>query len=74
MFNNAVSDAELEHGMSEWRKRPVVVKAKQLRNAVQVKTLEGTMTGDVGDWLIKGVNGEFYPCKDDIFKKTYERV
>lgn len=37
-----------------------------------VKTLEGTMQGHVGDWLIKGVAGEFYFCKPDIFEQTYE--
>lgn len=39
-----------------------------------VKTLEGNMTAKANDWLIKGVNGEIYPCKPDIFEKTYERV
>lgn len=39
-----------------------------------VSTLEGTMAADVGDWIIKGVAGEFYPCKDEIFKQTYEEV
>jgi hypothetical protein len=32
------------------------------------------MKGNIGDWLITGVNGEQYPCKDDIFKKTYEEI
>ena len=41
---------------------------------VQIKTLEGVMTGRVGDYIIKGVNGEFYPIKEDIFLKTYEKV
>lgn len=41
---------------------------------VWVKTLEGTMKADPGDWIIKGINGEFYPCKPDIFEKTYEKV
>lgn len=36
-----------------------------------IKTLEGVMTANVGDYIIKGVNGEFYPCKPDIFEKTY---
>lgn len=36
-----------------------------------IKTLEGEMRADPGDWIIKGVAGEFYPCKPDIFKKTY---
>jgi quercetin dioxygenase-like cupin family protein len=39
-----------------------------------IQTLEGQMTADVGDWIIKGVKGEFYPCKPDIFAATYEAV
>ena len=37
-----------------------------------VETLEGELTASIGDYIIKGVNGEFYPCKPDIFEKTYE--
>lgn len=37
-----------------------------------IETLEGNMKVSPGDWIIKGVNGEFYPCKPDIFEKTYE--
>lgn len=39
-----------------------------------IKTLEGEMLASRTDWIIKGVNGEFYPCKPDIFEKTYEAV
>ena len=39
-----------------------------------IRTLEGTMQANRGDWIIKGVAGEAYPCKDDIFQKTYEAV
>jgi hypothetical protein len=39
---------------------------------VQIKTLEGIMYASPGDWIIKGVKGEFYPCKPDIFEATYE--
>jgi len=39
-----------------------------------IKTLEGDMRASIGDWIIKGVQGEFYPCKPDIFEKTYEKV
>lgn len=39
---------------------------------IKIQTLEGVMTATLGDWIIKGVNGEFYPCKPDIFEKTYE--
>ena len=37
-----------------------------------IRTLEGDMTASPGDWIIKGVKGEFYPCKPDIFAATYE--
>ena len=40
----------------------------------RVPTLEGEHIACPGDYIIKGINGEFYPCKPDIFKKTYEEV
>ena len=39
---------------------------------IRIQTLEGVMTASVGDWIIRGVKGEFYPCKPDIFDATYE--
>lgn len=39
---------------------------------LKIHTLEGLMNANVGDFIIKGVNGEFYPCKPDIFHKTYD--
>lgn len=39
---------------------------------VLITTLEGVMTAEPGDWIIRGVKGEFYPCKPDIFEATYE--
>ena len=44
------------------------------RQVVQIDTLEGTMRAELGDWIIKGVKGECYPVKPDIFEATYERV
>ena len=41
---------------------------------LKIFTLEGTMDANIGDWIIKGVNNEPYPCKPDIFEKTYEEV
>jgi hypothetical protein len=41
---------------------------------IWIDTLEGRMTANAGDWIIKGVDGEFYPCKDSIFIKTYQEV
>lgn len=39
-----------------------------------IHTLEGDMYGSIGDYIIKGVNGEFYPCKPDIFAKSYDKA
>jgi len=39
---------------------------------LEIETLEGTMTAQPGDWIIRWVKGEFYPCKPDIFATTYE--
>lgn len=44
------------------------------RIALAIPTLEGLMVGVEGDWIIKGVKGELYPCKPDIFEATYELV
>ena len=41
---------------------------------IEIATLEGTMRADAGDWIIRGIKGEFYPCKPDIFEATYEEV
>ena len=41
---------------------------------IEIHTLEGIMTASLGDYIIKGVSGEFYPCKPDIFAATYEPV
>lgn len=40
--------------------------------SIHIKTLEGIMRCDLGDWIIKGVKGELYPCKPEIFNATYE--
>ena len=43
-------------------------------DVLYIRTLEGTMQARIGDWIIRGVKGEIYPCKPDIFEKTYEQV
>lgn len=43
-------------------------------NVLEINTLEGTMRASQGDYIIRGVHGEYYPCKPDIFEKTYEKV
>lgn len=44
----------------------------EVEEHLQIDTLEGTMTGSVGDYIIRGVQGEFYPCKPNIFEESYE--
>ena len=58
--------------MKKFRKKPVVIEAYQTNHEMDIPTLEGTMHADPGDWIITGVKGEQYPCKPDIFAKTYE--
>lgn len=58
----------------KYRKKPVVIEAYQTEKEMIIRTLEGNMKANVGDYIITGVNGEQYPCKPDIFYKTYEPV
>lgn len=76
--------------MAKYRKKPIVIEAEQFLNGKDVEgmqttgggenriswceTLEGRLTVSDGDWIIKGVKGEFYPCRPDIFEQTYEKV
>jgi hypothetical protein len=57
-----------------FRKKPVIIKAYQTSKELIIKTLEGDMLASKGDWIVTGVDGEQYPVKPDIFKKTYEPV
>lgn len=60
--------------MAKYRKKPVVIEAYQTDVELDIETLEGTMHASVGDYIITGVHGEKYPCKPDIFEKTYDPV
>lgn len=71
----------LRSAQVEWTTLPEPVAAAYetgkilfLPKKLEVQTLEGRMTANEGDWLIQGVNGELYPCKPDIFEKTYSAV
>ena len=69
-----------------WDKEPVISEVKPLPSNVReriyykanacgwIETLEGGHIVEEGDWIIRGVAGEFYPCKPDIFEQTYEEV
>lgn len=52
-------------------KKPIPVEAYQTDKKVVIKTLEGNMTANAGDWILTGIDGEKWPVKDSIFKKTY---
>ena len=58
--------------LKQYRKRPVAVFAAQMDEEFEVETMEGTMRGQAGDYLIRGVAGEMYPCKKSIFEATYD--
>lgn len=60
--------------MAEYVKKPVIVQAHKAEKRTVIHTLDGDMIAEKGDYIITGVQGEKYPCKPDIFAKTYERV
>ena len=64
--------------MPAFRKKPVVINAQRVSERVVIpgnQTLHGhDLIVEAGDWIVQGVKGELYPCKDDIFRKTHEPV
>ena len=58
----------------KFTKKPIVIDAYKTDIPMEIETIEGTMRAEPGDWIITGINGERYPCKPDIFAKTYEPV
>lgn len=52
----------------------IICEASEADKSMKISTLEGEVTASEGDYIIKGVKGEFYPCKPDIFKETYDIV
>lgn len=55
-------------------KKPIPVEAFQTKKPVDIKTNEGIMHANVGDWILTGIDGEKWPVKKDIFEKTYEKI
>ena len=55
-------------------KKPIPINCVQMQEAFEVQTLEGTLRGNPGDYLMMGVDGELYPCSKEIFEKTYDWV
>ena len=62
-----------ESKFKKYRKIPVVIEAYQTEKEIEIETLEGIMKANTGDWIIRGVKGEVYPCKPDVFEMTYEK-
>ena len=60
--------------LARWSKSDIVKRPDGTMTGMMVYTLEGTMTGEIGDYLIKGVRGEFYFCAKEIFEETYEAI
>ncbi len=71
---NGDSEVMFTVRLSQYRKKPLLVFASQMDDEFEVETMEGTMRGKPGDWLICGVKGEYYPCSDEVFQATYEPV
>jgi len=64
-------DYEMQNAKSYHRK-PEIRKAIQINVPFQIDSLEGILNGKAGDYIIRGTNGEYYICDQEIFKKTYE--
>jgi hypothetical protein len=69
----STSVAAIQHWMEHGVFRQPKVVTNDIRS-MYISTLEGEMTANPGDWIIKGVQGEFYPCRPHIFAATYEAV
>ena len=69
-FTDGLPDVRSENVGMKWEEYKDLVEKEGLK----IYTLEGKMNANVGDYIIKGVRGEFYPCKQDIFEETYSEV
>jgi len=73
-FNDNAASYTVLHWINEGQYEHNKPFAEWINGELIIPTLEGTITASKGDYIIKGVQGEFYPCKPDIFAETYERV
>lgn len=65
-------EAEHHEARDAWESDDGKVGTPATPEHLSIVTLEGTMQASIDDWIIRGVQGEFYPCKPDIFEQTYE--
>lgn len=74
---NGINESEIKTFVGDAAKFTIIsVDTAEKANItkLEIETLEGTMTAQIGDFIIRGVDGEFYPCKPDIFERTYDKV
>lgn len=69
-FTDGPPETRTTHAGMKWDEYADLVK----REGLKIFTLEGAMMATEGDWIIRGVKGEHYPCKPDIFEATYEAL
>lgn len=74
IMNNDLLEKTMNSIGKNFRKKPVIVRAFRTKTEFIIHTLEGNHKANIGDWIIQGIKGEFYPCKPDIFEKTYGEV
>lgn len=72
--NNEAGDVNMNALVGWMNQGSATMRAWHNGTDIFVHTLEGQMRAEVGDWIIRGVAGEFYPCKPEIFEATYEAV
>ncbi len=80
-FTGSNSDAIVQWAQGGWKDDGIWTKQKLIDSDsmkalyfLVIQTLEGDMEAAAGDWIIRGVEGEVYPCKNSVFKATYEAV
>lgn len=65
---------EAAKDQQEFVPRPLRIRAMKMRDPFTVRTMEGTMKGNAGGYLVQGIEGELYPCAADIFERKYKAV
>jgi len=74
MIDFLTSDKFVNETMSFLDGKPFYIDHSRVNGGLVIKTMEGEHVATIGDYIIKGVKGEYYPCKEDVFIQTYEKV
>lgn len=74
-MSKAIKEAFESYGPKRFRSKPTIKRViGPMPTSWSILTLEGTVVADIGDYIIEGLHGEYYPCKPDIFKKSYKEI